>query len=534
MYTGFFGLNQAPFSIAPDPRYLFLSQRHREALAHLVYGLQAGGGFVLLTGDIGSGKTTVCRSLLQQTPPQVQLAYVFNPRLDALELLQSVCEEFRIPLPPPPHSIKSLTAALNAFLLRTHAAGQRSVLIIDEAQNLDVAVLEQLRLLTNLETDEHKLLQIMLIGQPELRTVLAQPALEQLSQRIIARYHLQALDLADTRQYIEHRLRVAGLQSPVPFTDRAVRRIHRLAQGVPRRINLLCDRALLGAYAKRMATVDAPLVDLAATEVLGQAPARTGWNARAGLGLAAALLALGIAWGLLSPASITAPAASATPAPVSPTAWSVAGAPPPSGKPSTAGMPDLRPLPDGQAPPWQALGRTWGLALPERDPCDAALQQGVQCFRTTRLTVTGLQQLDRPALLLLRHQGVSRWALVQALRDGQWQLRAGDRTWTVPMADLPRWWEGEYASLWRLPPGQRTRVFSATPQDPAGRWLDTRLQQMVEQGRLRVDGTGFEAHVRAFQRQHGLHGDGKALPSTFLLVNRLTGVDEPRLHDAPR
>ena len=533
MYTGFFGLRQAPFSIAPDPRYLFLSQRHREALAHLVYGLQAGGGFVLLTGDIGSGKTTVCRSLLQQTPPQVQLAYIFNPRLDALELLQSVCEEFRIPLPPPPHSIKSLTAALNAFLLHTHATGQRSVLIIDEAQNLDVGVLEQLRLLTNLETDEHKLLQIMLIGQPELRTVLAQPALEQLSQRIIARYHLQALDLADTRQYIEHRLRVAGLQGTVPFTDRSVRRIHRLSQGVPRRINLLCDRALLGAYAKRLPSVDAPLVDLAATEVLGEAPARAWWPLPATLGLAAAvLLALGIVWQLRPATSITAPAASATPA--APPAVVSVPPPPLSAKPPAAGMPDLRTLPDEQNPLWQVLGKSWGLELPARDICETALQQGVQCFRTSRLTVTGLQQLDRPGLILLHHQGVNRWALVEALRAGQWQLRSGDHTWTVPLADLPRWWAGEYGSLWRLPSGQRTRVFAATAQDPAGRWLDRQLQQLAEQGRLRVEGGGFADRVRAFQQQQGLHGDGQALPSTFLLVNRLAGVDEPRLQNLPR
>jgi general secretion pathway protein A len=279
-------------------------------------------------------------------------------------------------------------------------------------------------------------------------------------------------------------------------------------------------------------------VDLAATEVLGDGPVSAWWKTPAGLGLAAAaLLTLGVVSALLSPASITAPsatAAPATPAPVSSAVAPVAGPPPSSAWPTAAGMPDLRTLPDEQKPLWQALGKAWGLELPERDFCAAALRQGVQCFRTTRLTATGLQQLDRPGLLLLRDQDASRWVLVRALREGQWQLRSGQQTWTVPLDDLPRWWTGEYASLWRLPPGQRTRVFTATPSDPAGRWLDQRLREMAEQGRLRVDGTDFAAHVRAFQSQHGLYGDGKALPSTFLLVNRLTGVDEPRLQDAPR
>ena len=526
MYTDFFGLQLAPFSIAPDPRFLFMSLRHREALAHLVYGLQAGGGFVLLTGDIGSGKTTVCRSLLQQTPPTVELAYIFNPRLDALELLQGICEEFGVELPPAPHSVKSLTAALNGFLLRAHAAGQRCVLIIDEAQSLSTEVLEQLRLLTNLETDEHKLLQIMLIGQPELRDLLAQPALEQLAQRVIARYHLQALDLPDTRQYIEHRLRIAGLKGPVPFSDAALRRVHQLSGGVPRRINLLCDRALLGAYAQRQTRVDPQLVDLAATEVMGQAPAsRTLSPARWATASAVMAAALGLGWWFgsarVSPAIPMAPHAPSPPA----TAASAAiAAPPASPSVRVAGMPALKQLPDSENPLWQALGKAWGLRLPDRDICDTALQQGVQCFRTNELTPTQLQQLDRPGLLLLHGSDASRWVLLTGLRDGHWQLQAGSQRWTLPQAELVRWWRGEYASLWRLPTGQVGRVFAASPQDAAGRWLDAQLTRL-----LPATTGDFAARVRAFQQQHGLHGDGKALPSTFLLVNRLAGVDEPHL-----
>src|SRR5687768_2841899 len=216
MYAPYFGLSHEPFSIAPDPRYLFMSERHREALAHLLYGLGGGGGFVLLTGDIGTGKTTVCRCFLEQIPANCNVAYIFNPKLTVIELLQSVCEEFRIEVrhrEGAAPTVKGYPDPLNAFLLGSHAQGRNSVLIIDEAQNLSADVLEQLRLLTNLETSERKLLQVILIGQPELRELLGRPELEQLAQRVIARYHLDALRRDETEQYVRHRLEVAGLST---------------------------------------------------------------------------------------------------------------------------------------------------------------------------------------------------------------------------------------------------------------------------------------------------------------------------------
>src|SRR3569832_61510 len=293
MYASYFGLKTEPFSIAPDPHYLFMSERHREALAHLLYGLGGGGGFVLLTGEIGTGKTTLCRLFLEQIPANCNVAYIFNPKLTALELLQTVCEEFHIAVPQAAgaQSMKAYVDALNAFLLESHAAGRNNVLIIDEAQNLAPEVLEQLRLLTNLETRERKLLQIVLIGQPELREMLQRPELEQLAQRVIARYHLDALGPAETEQYIRHRMDVAGLERPFPFEPRALRRIHEAARGVPRRINLLCDRALLCAYANSRATVDRRTVDQSAQEVFGTKgavrPVRHRTALDLGLGLAA-------------------------------------------------------------------------------------------------------------------------------------------------------------------------------------------------------------------------------------------------------
>jgi general secretion pathway protein A len=272
VYNKHFGLKQAPFSIAPDPRYLFMSERHREALAHLLYGLHGTGGVVLLTGEIGAGKTTVCRCFLEQVPEKCNVAYIFNPKLTVPELLRTVCDEFGIPrghIANAQGTVKDYVDAINEFLLRTHAVGQNNVLIIDEAQNLSVDVLEQLRLLTNLETTERKLLQIILIGQPELRDMLAQPALEQLAQRVTARYHLEALNEDETTQYMRHRLAISGRTGGMPFDTDARKRIHALSRGVPRRINLLCDRAMLGAYAAGRNRITGAMMDQAAVEVFG-------------------------------------------------------------------------------------------------------------------------------------------------------------------------------------------------------------------------------------------------------------------------
>ncbi|MFD2272528.1 ExeA family protein [Undibacterium arcticum] len=257
-----------------------MSERHREALAHLLYGVDSGGGFVLLTGEIGAGKTTVCRCFLQQIPSNCNVAYIFNPKLTETELLQSVCDEFRIGLPSSagsvggaPDSAKIYVDALNRYLLEAHARGENNVLIIDEAQNLSAGVLEQLRLLTNLETNDSKLLQIILIGQPELRSMLARPELEQLAQRVIARYHLDSLSPEETTRYVQHRLSIGGLTSALPFDKRALPEIHRQTNGVPRRINVLCDRALLGGYAENKHVIDRRIVRKAAAEVFGNTAA---------------------------------------------------------------------------------------------------------------------------------------------------------------------------------------------------------------------------------------------------------------------
>src|SRR5215510_2573058 len=294
MYASFFGLNEKPFSITPDPRYLFLSERHAEALAHLVYGINEAGGFIQLTGEVGTGKTTVVRSLLTQAPKHAEIALILNPRMTPAEFLLAICEELRLTVPPgSERSLKDLVDLLSRHLLKAHSEGKRIVLVVDEAQNLAPEVLEQVRLLTNLETETQKLLQIILIGQPELRELLGRVELRQLAQRITGRYHLDPLSSDETAAYVRHRLRVAGATTDI-FTAPALGEIFRLSGGVPRVINVIADRALLGAYTQDRHRVAGSLVRNAAAEVFGRrfAPAWLPWAGAVAGGIA--LIAAGV------------------------------------------------------------------------------------------------------------------------------------------------------------------------------------------------------------------------------------------------
>jgi general secretion pathway protein A len=546
MYASFFGLSKEPFSISPDPRFLFMSEQHREALAHLLYGLGGGGGFVLLTGEVGAGKTTVCRCFLEQVPPHCRVAYIFNPKLSVAELLQTVCGEFGIALPAQADSVKAHVDALNGFLLEGHAKGEQAVLVIDEAQSLSAEVLEQLRLLTNLETAERKLLQIILIGQPELREMVARPDLEQLAQRIVARYHLGALSFAETQQYIQHRLAVAGPSAPLPFSAAALARIHALSGGVPRRINLLADRALLGAYAQGQQRVERRTVQQAAHEVFGaSAPARLGarlkaawpawrWPALAGVALVAVLALL---WTALRPgsrpdalvAAVTqAPAASAASAAVA--ASAPGGTRPAPAAPTAAPQrlaTDLAPLlavaHSSPATAWRELALRWNVAIGEGEACAAAAQARLACYRNAAGGLAVVQQLARPGIVGLRQGNSTVYALLVGLDDQQATLQAGNQRFVLPLAALAGAWRGDFASFWRLPPG-----WADTPDggsDPAARaWLDQGLNRAGF-----PSGTALAERVRGFQITQGLPPDGRAGPMTVMRLNRAAGVDEPRL-----
>ncbi|MBI4115858.1 MAG: AAA family ATPase [Candidatus Omnitrophica bacterium] len=266
MYESFFGLKESPFNITPDPRFIYLSRHHLEALSNLLYGIESRRGFIEITGEVGAGKTTLCRTLLQETQGRVHSAFIFNPKLSEVELLQGIVEDFGIT--PKGKRRKDYFDALNRFLLQELEKGMNATLIIDEAQNLSPRALEQIRLLSNLETTREKLLQIVLVGQPELHDLLARPDLKQLRQRIVVRYHLRALDQEDTAKYIAHRLRVAGSEDQF-FTPEAIERIYALSEGVPRIINVLADRALLGAFIKEFRIVEAAQIEEAQSDLEG-------------------------------------------------------------------------------------------------------------------------------------------------------------------------------------------------------------------------------------------------------------------------
>ncbi len=580
MYLPHFGLQQPPFSIAPDPRYLYMSERHREALAHLLYGVQAGGGFVLLTGEIGAGKTTVCRCFLEQVPAGCQVAYIVNPKLSVAELLQTVAEEFGISLPAgvaaAQASTKAWVDALNQHLLAAHAQGRHCLLIIDEAQHLSAEVLEQLRLLTNLETHERKLLQIILIGQPELRSQLAAPGMEQLAQRVIARYHLQALSAAETSAYVAHRLVVAGLAGAKPFDSRALRRVHALTAGVPRRINLLCDRALLGAYAQGLARADRRTVDRAALEVFGPAQGAPA-GVRRGPAVAALAAVLVLVAGLLLIAGISGtgglgsqpnpalasamPAASTAASTASSTAASermtaaasasaAATAPAsasamlsPAGRPAASQLvalpafdaaADWPALATDEAPALRALAQAWGVQLAAGAPCGQAAAQGLVCWRQRAGNLPLLSQLDRPVVLaLVRDDGRRAYAQLLALGSSGAALAAGGRRWSVSSAQLAALWRGELVTFWRqtdrLAPG-----LAPGASGPAVAALHQALAQAagtpdaVVPARPVYD-SALRQRVAEFQLAAGLNPDGLTGPTTFMLLNRALAVDEPRL-----
>jgi general secretion pathway protein A len=561
MYAQTFGLQHEPFSIAPDPRYLFMSERHREALAHLLYGLGGGGGFVLLTGEIGTGKTTVCRCFLEQVPADCHVAYIFNPKLTVHELLQSVCDEFGVVHPPSVpgerETAKDCIDPLNAFLLSTHAAGHSTVLVIDEAQNLSAEVLEQLRLLTNLETNERKLLQIILIGQPELRGMLARPDLEQLAQRVIARFHLDALTVEETEQYIGHRLAVAGHSGPLPFDRAALRRIHTLSGGVPRRINLLCGRALLGAYATGNRVVDRRIVDKAAGEVFGGDTATAG-AARAGTsparnalliaGWAVAAVAIGgAAW--TAGRSAAPPPAAGSPGP------SVAGATPAKGaplsaaaaKPLTATGPGteigmaalLALLPRTEDGAWRAIGPAWGLPAVDTtaDPCRTWAALGVQCFRSPRTSAALIRQLDRPGFLTLYDDNDRPvYAVLAGIDARNATLAIGGARHTVPLTTLATRWRGDFATLWRVPPGYAEKPGKgASPQ-----WLAAQLAAALPATPADArtgapdSPSALRAGISRFQLAQGLAPDGRAGPATLMELNRVSHIAEPRLSSSDK
>jgi len=589
MYKKHFGLTTSPFSIAPNPRFLFMTEQHREALAHLVYGIR-NGGFVLLTGEVGTGKTTICRGLLAHVPESTEIALVLNPRLTAPELLGTVCDEFGVRYPPGNTSIKLYIDLLNAFLLEANANARSTVLVIDEAQNLSPDVLEQMRLLTNLETDERKLLQVIMVGQPELRDMLGRPELRQLAQRITARYHLGPLSREDVADYVAHRLGIAGATRPL-FSAAALRQVARLSRGIPRLINTICDRALLGTHVRRMDTVTPDIVTHAAREVLGTLATQRRLPARAAAGFVFAGVAAaagyyhyaqqgtGLPWQTLrNPPQEAVAQAPAPPAPEPPTLEQAPAAPkavPPAAThevppleqvsvalatvtpaaPPEVATSEAAPVPNvptasvvkaperiewptevprktGRALALGALFDRWGLTYERGDPrtaCRQAARAGLRCLNG-RGNMGRLRRFDRPVVLkLFDAHGVPFYAtLVRITGDEAVVLVGGERR-QVPLEAIEMGWLGDYTLLWRPPPGYE-RPFRAGTGGTLGEWLEDRMAHLPE-GTLGQG--GVTRRLVRFQTEAGLVPDGVLGPKTLIALTTATDADVPRLAPAP-
>jgi general secretion pathway protein A len=582
MYTEHFGFTEPPFSITPDPRYIYMSQRHREALAHMVYGVRENGGFVQLTGEVGTGKTTVIRVVTELLPKKVDVALILNPRVTARELLAAVCDELGVSYARDGDSDKELIDALNEHLLRSFSKGRRTVVIVDEAQNLSVPVLEQIRLLTNLETSKHKLLQIFLVGQPELKTLLEHNDLRQVAQRITARYHLAPLSQVETQEYIRHRLQVAGVKRRL-FSDRAERRVHRLSGGVPRLINIICDRALLGAYSLGTASLDAPIVSKAAREVTGELP--THWKRSPTLYAVAAGLT-GLAVGLGSWTLLERPAATQqTPsAPISEGALSRVA---PAGKVTgTIGVEALRPQPPllqkptpesatgvalqprvvaeplssmktapasplgvdsaGTSPArtlddmlmdstaqtstqsaFEQLLAYWGIVHSEpptdsQDMCNWIAGKGLRCLYRSG-SLDDLRNINRPAVVeLVDTRGAPHHVIMSRLDSTRATVDVGGEAVTFKREEVLRHWSGDFIALWQPPLDDVEGIYPWT-RGRAVLWLRERLAKI---NGVALSATPSETYdddlkgqVMAFQRHNNLEQDGIVGTQTFIRLN---------------
>ena len=575
MYEKHFNFSANPFTIAPNPRYLYMTVRHREALAHLTYGLQENGGFILLTGEVGTGKTTVCRCLLSRVPDEVNLALVLTPSLSVNELLEVICDEFDVKYEKGATN-KTLTDVLNHYLLDIHAQGQRAVVVIDEAQNLDIEVLEQLRLLTNLETNERKLLQIILIGQPEFLKKLAQSDLRQLSQRIVARFHLTPLKIDEVQAYINHRIKIAGGSTAI-FSRAVALRIAQLSKGVPRLINLLCDRALLGCYVQDLRQVDIKTLNQAAHEVFGDPKVlrqqqaqpksrswlprylpRIGW-ARPAITVAAivaivwggALLKSEQIWQRLPmlgslksaeiadmPSKVAVDRSGDLSGTVEDTVMVKNRAEKTVAMTGVVADSDLSAQPltweslmqvgSAQFGAYASLFQKWNIQYsPDsgKTPCGFALQEQLDCWHK-RGSFKDLQYLNRPALLkMVSAKGELFYAALLEVNGNKLRLGFDRREMEVSRSEFERWWTSEFTLLWKRP-REFVRTLQPGEKNAFSTWVEERISRFegrkVANSSSQIYGFALAKNVRSLQRRCGLRVDGLVGRETIILINSLT------------
>ena len=555
MYLDYFGLKKEPFTISPDPSFLYPSVRHRQALAHLKYGLEREGGFILLTGEVGTGKTTLTRLLLRELPGNVRVAYILNARLGELDLMSSICQELRIPLDADKANIREYTDALNKDLLDSHANGTKTLLVIEEAQNLDPTVLEMLRLLTNLETDTTKLLHILLVAQPELLEVIGRPELRQLNQRVVSRYHLEPLDLQETTSYLSHRLSRAGCNRPV-FDQAASAELHRISKGVPRVINLLSERSLLGAYASEEASVTKHIVQQASKEVFsGEIQLDTQNDGKKGssrtfgrAAMLASILALLVFGGYVGARYF----------PQENLAASV-NVPPELPKRLPLHLPidvyveandtdvidvqaeSQNPVADQILPnAYDALLKLWSIdetVTRQADLCSVGTNAGLVCQVELSLDVEELAQKRRPGIVrLVDADDQASMYFLASLSDEGFNLSNSKGTFRLTSEELASRWDGIYLYFWQPPQGYVDAIYVGTKNAPVVDWLQDQMvkwnadyQQVITGG---VYSVAISEQVRFFQADNGMESDGVLGKDTIMALYDLSN-QSPKLERTP-
>ncbi|GMW01062.1 MAG: hypothetical protein AMXMBFR84_21990 [Candidatus Hydrogenedentota bacterium] len=595
MYEAFYGLKEKPFNLTPDPKFVYLSEKHKEAFAHLLYGIKNRSGFVMVTGEIGTGKTTICRTLVSQLDDATEVAFIFNPCLSPDELLRKINEDFGIKTKA--ETIKGLIDELNAYLLDRNAMGKNCVLVIDEAQDLTPGVLEQIRLLSNLETEKQKLLQIVLIGQPELNEHLALDELRQLNQRITARYHLQPLNSEETVQYIAYRLRIAGARRRIHFARSAFGQIFKYAKGTPRVINAICDRALLIGYTRETHNISADIIKQAAREIQGERPKRRKDAARPRLFSSAAIIAAAL---IVLAGAIYAVERGRTPNAVDngPSlfarlqSWmdslrftSNAGAAsdeystdpdelPPGVDPreywrqqnldlanavvseNDSHVPDLpeqtvtfTDVIDGMDPAAARTGaaaailRAWNMAFlssyPKTDDpgsfVEFAGQYGLVC-EVLRPALEQVEMINLPALVRMKGRNQNVWCAFTAVEGDQLRLTTGmSDSVLVSRQDFKDHYMQEALILWRDPsPDTPTMKLQAQSDDVQVLQAQLRTIGLFRNNPNGVFDEATENAIKQLQQDTGLHADGAAGRQTrMVMCSWLPGFDTPELRTLP-
>jgi general secretion pathway protein A len=549
LYNQYFHFSESPFSIATDPHFIYMSPRHQEGLAHLLYGINFGGGFVALTGEVGTGKTTLCHCLLQKIPENIEIALILNPKLNAVELLATICDELGIIYDKNQLSLKTLIDLLNQHLLIGHANGRRTVLLIDEAQNLSLEVLEQIRLLTNLETNKTKLLQIILVGQPELKESLKRQDLRQLNQRITARYHLLPLSLNDTRAYIHHRLTVCNGRPDI-FKERAIRKIYKLSSGIPRMINILCDRALLGAYSTNTHVVTPAIVSAAAHETLASVNKKSSYLATVLALLFLGCTAAGIYFRMYWPTSNQAVIHLAAPYPDIPIKTEIVSQflQPVQEQPllaakkiNIAAVVKTKTFDDWINNPDYSLKaalistlKLWNKPIPKNNRVDCRYVEstGLRCA-LGKASWKNMLAINHPAILEFSLAGDQKfYALLTGFGQNQSVIHFQDDT-AFPVAEALKYWDGYYLIV-EPPPTPDAKTIRPHQTSDDVLWLRHLLNTVdsktdaTEQPRFYDD--KLAARVMDFQHQRKLPKDGKVGEKTMPhLKNIARKLDFPHL-----